>query len=246
MWEFKQPGGSHVPCSGRAAGVRPPVPGSTSWSAPPTPGPHTRPPPAALPPLQSFPGGRGPSDSQVNPRRSHQRFKTQRSGTPTPLAPSPLSGVETRESSAAAGKRPRSVRVPLGPLSLLVTQVRRARPKPRPPSPGTCRSRSQQDLPSPCSAGPRPVPAPLGPAPTAVSARSTATAAAHFRFPRTAETAAAPQESPQTPAPPRPARPRPAPPRPKGRLASALRTRGHPGGVGPRRRPRVGRETDAA
>lgn len=55
----------------------------------------------------SFPGGRGPSDSQVNPRQSHQRFKTQRSVTPTPLAPSPLSGVGTRASSAAAGKRPR-------------------------------------------------------------------------------------------------------------------------------------------
>ena len=71
------------------------------------PCPHTRPPPAALPPLHCFPGGRGPSDSRVNPRRSHQRFKTQRSGTPTPLAPSPLSGVGTRASSAAAGKRPR-------------------------------------------------------------------------------------------------------------------------------------------
>lgn len=46
--------------------------------------------------------------------------------------------------------------------------------------------------------------------------------------------------------PPRPARPRPAPPLPEGSPASALRTRGHPGRVRPRRRPRVGRETDAA
>ncbi|XP_055206057.1 basic proline-rich protein-like [Gorilla gorilla gorilla] len=101
-WEWYQPkegnrmcecteGSADIPRWGRRLRPVAPVAGTTSWSAPPA-RVHT--------PLLHFPHGaelprqqEAPSGSRVNARPgagSLQRFKTQRSGTPTPPAPSPV------------------------------------------------------------------------------------------------------------------------------------------------------------
>lgn len=175
---------------------------------------------------------------------SHQRFKTQRSGTPTPRRPARFPGVGTAASPAAAGGRPRARSSAARATVPLETQVRRSRPKPCRTSPGTCRAGSGRTcahlVPGAHGQSPRlwaqlPLPSPPEPQP-----RPPPT----FGFP------ARPEPPPQLgiTSSPRPALlgPGPATPRPEGSPASALRTRGQPGLVGPRRRPRVGRKTDAA
>lgn len=216
------------------------MPGTTSWSAPPAAGAQ----PAAAFPLpcvsQDAAGCATPGERPARPEwpgeESHQRFKTQRSGTPTPRRPARSRGSGPRHARRLQRRGPfgsRPGRCPAGDTGAprrpqTLSDFARHLSRPR-----------RQDLRSPRSGVPRPVPAPMDPAPAAVSARATAAAAAHFRFPRTARAAAAARESPQAAAPPRSDPPRERP-------ASAVRTRGLPGLGGPRRRPRVGRETDAA
>lgn len=224
-------GGSDVPCSRRAAVE--PLPGQR------------------LPPLVHTP-------TATFPRCTERSVRLPGGGTPS-LSPSgrgtgPIRDLKKHNalelqlppaaSPAAAAKRPQARSCPARATVPLVTQVRRARPKPSPTSLSTCRTRSGKTCahlvpgahgPSPLlwaqlSPPSQPVPQPRPP-PT-------------FGFPARPEPP--PRLGNHLKPRPRPTLPRPAPPRPEGPPASALRTRGLPGRVGPRRRPRVGRKTDAS
>lgn len=240
--------GSDIPCSGQAAVASPPVPGTTSWSASPAPCPH--------PPLLHFP--RCTEFSRQQDCLSNSGVNVQPSPEWDPIRDLKHNALELQLPGALPGFRGSGLRHPLrlqegdpGPVRALPGPLFRWRHR--------CVASARNLV------GLRPAPVVLaaaGPAltsfrgPTAslcvpgLSSRCRFRLSPQPRPPPTFGFPARPEPPPELgnhlKPPPRPARPRPATPRPEGSPASALRTRGQPGLVGPRRRPRVGRKTDAA